>query len=137
MASYSVTIRSEGSYLPATVVGENGREAVLGYFREVREACRLRDCYRLRVEERLEGPRFGVEELQELMLQVATEAGVFYEAFAYVDVNATTDTIARVARQVVEPGAAVGVFATVAEAERWLRAKEKGRGPSIRGSTAG
>lgn len=57
------------------------------------------------------------------MAEVVGRAGATYEAIAYVDVNAVSDTVARLAQQVVEPGSAVGIFGTVADAEAWLRAK--------------
>ena len=112
-----------GSYLHAVAQGPNSRDAVLGYFRELREACRTRDCYRVLIEERLDGPRFPPDERQLLMAEVVAWAGPTFEAVAYVDVNAEDDTIARLAGQVVEPGMAIGIFATVADAERWIAAK--------------
>jgi len=124
--SFTLTVESKGSYLHCLVQAENGRDTVLAYFQEVRETCRTRDCYRVLVEERLEGPRLPPAELLRLMGEVAAWAGATFEALAYVDVNASSDTIARFAGQVVQPGAVVGVFGTVAEAERWFRAKEEG-----------
>ena len=129
MAFHSLAVESKGSFLHCVVRGENGRETVLAYFQEIRDACRIRDCYRVLVEERLDGPRLPPDQLFGLMAEVAAMAGATFEALAYVDVHAATDTIARFAGQVVEPGAAVGVFATVDEAERWLRAKS-GPGPA-------
>jgi hypothetical protein len=117
-------VESKGSYLHFTVRGQNGRDTVLAYFQAIRDACRARDCYRVLVEERLEGPRLPPQELLQLMGEVASWAGATFEALAYVDVNAVADTVQRFAPRVVEPGAAVGVFATVAEAGQWLRAKE-------------
>ena len=129
MSSYTLSVESKGSYLHCVARGENGRASVLAYFEEIRAHCRTRDCYRVLVEERLEGPRLPPAELLPLMAEVSAMAGATFEMLAYVDVNAASDTIARLAGQVVQPGAAVGVFATVAEAERWLRARET-RGPA-------
>jgi hypothetical protein len=128
--AHTLTVESKGSFLHCVVRGENGRETVLAYFREIREACRTRDCYRVLVEERLDGPRLPPAELLQLMAEVATSAGATFEALAYVDINAHSDIIARLAGQVVQPGAAVGVFGTVADAERWMRAKEQGSPPT-------
>ena len=124
--SYELSIESKGSYLHATVTGQNGRETILGYFEGIRQACRSRDCYRVLVEERLEGPRFSLPEVFQLASEVSAMSGATFEALAYVDVNAESDSVQQIAAQVVQPGAAVGVFVTVAEAERWLRAKERG-----------
>ncbi|HVX88301.1 MAG TPA: hypothetical protein VG940_05185, partial [Gemmatimonadales bacterium] len=120
--SYTLTIDSKGRYLHAVVHGANDRATVLSYFAEIREACVQRDCYRVLVEEHLEGPRFPPEVLLPLMAEVAGMAGATFEALAYVDVMAVTDMVLRLASQVVEPGAAVGVFDTVAEAEAWIGA---------------
>ena len=128
--THTLAVESKGSYLHCAVRGENGRETVLAYFHERKDACRARDCYRVLVEERLDGPRLPPQELLVLMAEVASWAGATFEALAYVDVHAATDTIARFAGRVVEPGAAVGVFATVGEAERWLRGKVGGPPPS-------
>ena len=124
MPPYTVTIESKGAYLHAVVRGTNDRDTVIAYFAEVREACVKRDCYRVLVEERLEGPRFPPEVLLPLMAEVAGTAGATFEALAYVDVMAVTDTVMRLASQVVQPGARVRVFESEAEAEAWLRVKE-------------
>ena len=107
--------------------GVNASTTVLEYFKEIRAACRARDCYRVIVEERLEGPRLPMTELHQLMTEVAALAGATFEVLAYVDVNAESDSVQRLAVQVVQPGASVGVFTTVLEAERWMRAKESPR----------
>lgn len=120
MAPYTLTVESKGSYLHAVVRGTNDRDTVIGYFTEIREACAKRDCYRVLVEERLEGPRFPPEVLLPLMAEVVAMAGPTFETLAYVDVMAVTDTVLRLASQVVQPGARVGVFDRVAEAEAWL-----------------
>ena len=123
--TYVLRVEPKGSYLHATITGQNGRETVIGYFEGIREACRVRDCYRVLVEERLEGPRFSLPELMQLAAEVSAQTGATFEVLAYVDVHAEDDKIQQVAGLVVEPGSAVGVFNTVSEAERWLRAKER------------
>ncbi len=124
--AYELSIESKGSYLHATVTGQNGRETILGYFEEIRAVCRSRDCYRVLVEERLEGPRFSLPELFQLAAEVTALSGATFEVLAYVDTNAESDSVQQVAGQVAQPGSAIGVFVTVAEAEWWLRAKERG-----------
>ncbi|HEX7918747.1 MAG TPA: hypothetical protein VF454_05045, partial [Gemmatimonadales bacterium] len=110
---YTLSIESKGSYLHAVVRGTNDRATILAYFTELREACAKRDCYRMLVEERLEGPRFPPEVLLPLMAEVVAMAGPTFETLAYVDVMAVTDSVLRLASQVVQPGAKVGVFDTV------------------------
>ncbi len=48
-------------------------------------------------------------------------SGATFEVLAYVDVRAESDSVQQVAGQVAQLGSAIGVFVTVAEAERWLR----------------
>lgn len=121
---YTLSVEKQGSYLHAVVRGTNDRETVIGYFTELRKVCAKRDCYRILIEERLEGPRFPPEVLLPLMAEVVAMAGPTFEAVAYVDVMAVTDNVLRLASQVAQPGARVGVFDTVEQAEAWLRAKE-------------
>lgn len=121
---HSLTVEPKGSYLHCVVRGDNGRETVLAYFAEIREQCRIRDRYRVLVEERLTGPRFSLEELFQVAAEAQVQAGATFEILAYVDINAECDTVAQVAKMIVTPGSTVGVFNTVAEAESWLRSKE-------------
>lgn len=97
MMPYALAVESKGSYLHATVTGQNGRETVIGYFEEIRSACRSRDCYRVLVEERLTGPRFSLAELFQLMAKVSAMSGATFEALAYVDVNAESDSVQQIA----------------------------------------
>jgi hypothetical protein len=122
---HSLTVELKGSYLHCVVRGENGRETVLAYFAEIREQCRIRDRYRVLVEERLTGPRFSLEELFQVAAEAQAQAGATFEILAYVDINAESDTVAQVAKMIVTPGSTVGIFNTVAEAEAWLRSKER------------
>jgi hypothetical protein len=84
---HSVTVTPKGSYLHCVVTGENGRETVLAYFAEIREQCRIRDRYRVLVEERLTGPRFSLEELFQVAAEAQAQAGATFEILAYVDIK--------------------------------------------------
>src|SRR5688572_32249332 len=122
---HTLRVDPKGSYLHCIVEGKNGRETVLAYFAEIREQCRIRDRYRVLVEERLTGPRFSLEELFQVAAEAQAQAGATFEILAYVDINAESDTVAQVAKMIVTPGSTVGIFNTVAEAEAWLRSKER------------
>ena len=90
---HTLTVEPKGSYLHCVVRGENGRETVLAYFAEIREQCRIRDCYRVLVEERLTGPRLTLEELFQVAAEAQAQAGATFEILAYVDVNAVSDVL--------------------------------------------
>jgi hypothetical protein len=52
-----ITIHQKATYLHAIVTGQNNRENVERYLQEIRAECIARRCFRVLVEERLEGPR--------------------------------------------------------------------------------
>ena len=57
--SYTLTIHQKPTYLHAIVTGLNSRETVQRYLQELRTECLARACFRLLLEEHLEGPRLG------------------------------------------------------------------------------
>jgi hypothetical protein len=85
----------------------------------------LRRCFRVLVEERLEGPRLGTLDVFEM---VATGSARFLHALtamAYVDVNAPTQEMMQFVENVaVNRAFPVRVFPTVHAAERWLQAEQ-------------
>jgi hypothetical protein len=54
---YELAFARHPDYIHATVTGTNSRDAVMGYLEDVRRECVRQDCYRVLIEERLEGPR--------------------------------------------------------------------------------
>ena len=124
--SYKLTVHPRPGYLHILVTGENSRENVTRYMEEVVRECTLRQCFRVLVEERLEGPRLGTLDVFEL---VATGSARFLRmltAMAYVDVNAPTQEMMQFAENVaVNRAFPVRVFPTVLAAERWLQAEQQ------------
>jgi hypothetical protein len=55
--TYKLTIDQKPTHLHAIVTGCNGRENVARYLEEIRHECIARRCFRVLIEERLEGPR--------------------------------------------------------------------------------
>ena len=97
-------------------------ESSPGSVSQLRE-CTLRQCFRVLIEERLEGPRFSTLEIFEVVSTGATRFLGAVTAMAYVDVNAQSEEMLRFAENVaVNRAFPVKVFSTVAAAERWLRA---------------
>jgi hypothetical protein len=78
------------------------------------------------VEERLEGPRLGTMEVFQIVSEGSRNAGGTYTAFAYVDVNAKGDLMQFAETVAVNRGVPVVVFATVADAEKWLLNDDSG-----------
>ena len=117
--SYKLTIHQKSSYLHAIVTGPNSRENVQQYLQEIRRACILRNCFRVLVEERLEGPRIGAMDVFQIAAE-GSKAGRTFQAVAYVDVNAEGELMKFAETVAVNRGIPVAVFSTVAEAEQWL-----------------
>jgi hypothetical protein len=124
--SYELTVHPRPGYLHIIVTGENTRENVTRYMEEVVRECTLRQCFRVLVEERLEGPRLGTLDVFEM---VATGSARFLRmltAMAYVDVNAPTREMMQFAENVaVNRAFPVRVFPTVHAAVRWLQAEQQ------------
>lgn len=120
--TYQLTISEQPGYLHAVVTGPNTRENVTRYMEEVIRECTLRQCFRVLVEERLEGPRLGTLDVFEMVAAGSTRFLRTLRAMAYVDVNATDAQMMCFAENVaVNRAFPVRVFATLAAAENWLR----------------
>ena len=118
--TYKLTIHQKSSYLHAIVTGPNRRENVQQYLQEIRRECILRNCFRVLVEERLEGPRIGAMDVFQIAAESSSKASRTFQAVAYVDVNAEGELMKFAETVAVNRGIPVAVFSTVAEAERWL-----------------
>ncbi len=124
--SYQLTVEPKPGYLHIIVRGENTRENVTRYMEEVVRECTLRQCFRVLVEERLEGPRLGTLDVFEMVSSGSTRFLRTIKAMAYVDVNAPNQEMMQFAENVaVNRAFPVKVFPTVAAAERWLQAEQQ------------
>jgi len=124
--SYQLTIETKPGYLHIIVTGRNTRESVTGYMEEVVRECTLRQCFRVLLEERLEGPRLGTLDVFEIVATGSTRFIRTLKAMAYVDVNAHSGEMMQFAENVaVNRAFPVRVFPTVLAAERWLEAEQQ------------
>lgn len=117
--SYELLIEKKSDYLHVTVTGQNSKENVLAYLAKMRIECRKLDCFRVLIEERLEGPRLDVMKVFMIASEGSKEALGEYDAIAYVDVYAGelmgfSETVA------INRGMPVAVFSSVKDAEQWL-----------------
>ncbi len=115
-------IEQKPTYLHAVVTGTNSKETVLRYTDEIDRECSARDCYRVLIEERLDGPRLGTMDVLEVVLRRVQRARRF-EAIAYVDVNAEDGSMRFAENLAVNRFVSVATFQTVADAERWIIGK--------------
>lgn len=125
--SYKLTIREEGAYLHAVVTGVNSKENVASYLNDILEACTIRNCSRVLIEERLEGPRLGTMDVFQIAAEGSSRALGQIDAIAYVDVNAKGDMMKFAETVAVNRGLPVTVFTSVIDAAKWLRDMDRGR----------
>ncbi|MBV9726747.1 MAG: hypothetical protein JO299_16425 [Gammaproteobacteria bacterium] len=124
--SYEMSIEPRPGYLHVTVRGSNTRDNVMRYMEQVVRECAVRECSRVLVEERLEGPRLGTLDVFEIVSRGSTQFLGTIRAMAYVDVNAPSGEMMQFAENVaVNRAFPVRVFPTVAAAERWLQAGQQ------------
>jgi hypothetical protein len=119
--TYKVTFDQKAGYLHAIATGTNSKENVMGYLANILHECMARDCFRVLIEERLEGPRLNMTDVFEIASQGPSRAAGRRPVIAYVDVNATSPSKMKFAEDVaVNRGNIIQVFQSVADAGRWL-----------------
>jgi len=118
--TYQLKFEQKPSYLHAIVTGQNSVENVRAYLGELRGECIARGCFRVLIEERLEGPRLKTLDVFEVIFKGSKQALGLYTAIAYVDLNAEGDLMKFAQTAAVNRGLPVSMFSTVAEAEQWL-----------------
>ena len=121
---YKLTIEQETGYLHAIVTGTNGEDTVRGYMAELIRECVSRNCLRVLIEERLDGPRLGTLPVLEMVSQESKHLRGKLRTIAFVDVHAPADNLMQFAADIaVNRGVPLAVFASVSEAKAWLRTR--------------
>lgn len=123
--SYELTVEKHKDYLHATVTGENTRDNVFAYMQEIVSECNRRCCFRVLIEERLEGPRFSPMEIFDMVSEGSLNALGFFEMIAYVDeqMGKTLDFAETVA---VNRGLPITTFESVDAARAWMEQRHNG-----------
>jgi len=125
--SYRLTITQGSTYLHAIVTGTNSKENVLRYLEEIQRECTARDCFRVLIEERLEGPRLSTVSVFQVAAGGSSRATGQFKAVAYVDVNAEGELMKFAENVAFNRGLPVRVFRSVSEAEKWLLRRDRGQ----------
>ncbi len=118
---FTVTITQKPTYLHAVITGENSAENVRSYLKEIQRECKTRKCFRVMIEERLEGPRLGIVDVYRIVSEGTVRALGQIEMIAYVDVNAEGDLMKFAEDVAVNRFLRAGVFSSVPDAELWLQ----------------
>lgn len=121
--SYQLSTRDASGYVHFVVTGANTPEAVRGYLREALEICAMRRCKAVLIEENLIGPELRLVDVYSIVIESAEAPLAHLLKVAFVNVNpeharssATfAETVAR------NRGINIRTFATLAEAQEWLR----------------
>lgn len=117
---YNLTFTNKDGYIHATVSGPNTVDNVKQYLEEVYQYCQSIKCTRLLIEEQLEGPRLDLIKVLEITTEGSTRILGYFQAIAYVDVNAQGDLMHFAENVAVNRALPLRVFATVAAAENWI-----------------
>lgn len=125
--SYKLAVTQKPSYLHAVVTGTNSPKTVAGYLEEIQRECTARSCFRVLIEERLEGPRLETIDIFEIVSEGSNRAEGQLKAIAYVDVNAVGNLMKFAESVAVNRGLHVAVFSSVREAETWLQERAEDR----------
>jgi hypothetical protein len=116
---YEIAFSDKSGYIHALVTGDNSRESVVNYMEEVLRECKDKDCFRVLIEERLEGPRLQAMDVFTISSEGSMKVLGVFEAIAYVDekmgeMREFVETVA------VNRGLPIATFSTIPEAEIWL-----------------
>jgi hypothetical protein len=123
--SYTLTITRKPSYLHAVVTGLNSRENVELYLSEILHECTVRNCEKVLIEERLEGPRLDTLDVFDIASKESIPALGHFTAIAYVDVNAEGNLMKFAETVATNRLLPVRVFSSVSDAEKWLRESDR------------
>ena len=125
MIDYCLSFARHPRYIHATVTGTNTRDAVMRYLDDIRRECGKQDCYRVLIEERLDGPRLPTMDVFAIASEGSMKALGVFHAIAYVDqrMGDMADFAEMVA---VNRGMPVRFFRNVEAAEKWLGTQEEG-----------
>jgi hypothetical protein len=118
---YQLTITKEADFLHAVITGTNDADTVARYLDELRRECVARQCYRLLIEERLEGPRLSTFPVYKVVTEGSERARGLLHAIAYVDVNAEGHLMDFAETVAVNRGLPIAMFPTVEKARAWLQ----------------
>lgn len=121
--SFEMTLAEKPGYLHAIVTGKNTLENVAAYMTQLRETCVARGIDRVLIEERLTGRRLETWDVYQAASQGSARASGRFNAIAYVDVHASGELMKFAETVAVNRGMPIRVFASVEEAEAWIRTK--------------
>jgi len=122
--TYELKVSPKPTYLHFIVTGPNSVKTILRYVDDINRECAARKCFRILIEERLDGKRLQLTDVFKLVQDLSIKNRGIFQAIAYVDVNAKDDSMKFAETASVNRMMPLAVFATVADAEKWLMKEE-------------
>lgn len=123
--NYTVKFEKHPEFLQATVIGRNEANVVSAYLSEILAECKKLQCFRILIDERLDGARLDAGDIFDIASEGAQKALGVFQAVAYVEQN--MGDMAEFAETVaINRGMPVRAFTSVQDAERWLVAQVEG-----------
>jgi hypothetical protein len=117
---YHLTLVPHPGYIHASVTGTHSAENAARFLREVREACAKLEVSAVLLEVKFSGPSLATGSIFGVIAQESV-AGKALRKVAYVDPSDRDPAKIRFAETVaINRGVNVRLFATAAEAARWL-----------------
>jgi hypothetical protein len=123
---YKLIIEPKPSYLHFIVTGRNSKQTVTRYLEDILRECTTRNCFRILIEERLEGPRLGMVDVFRIVSEGSNSGIGIVKAIAFVDVNAENNLMQFAETVAFNRSLPMSVFASVADAEHWLLKEDHG-----------
>ena len=124
MPTYALTVTEEPGYLHAVITGVNSKENVISYLQDLQRECVTRKCFRLLVEERLEGPRLRTLDVYQIA-SMSDQARTIVREIAYVDILAEGDLMKFAETIAVNRGLPIRIFSNVDDAKAWLQRRRE------------
>jgi hypothetical protein len=121
--AYEVTVTQRSTYLHFIITGHNSKDTIVRYVDEIHRECIAHKCFRVLIEERLDGPRLSIMDVFELAQNVSSRGRGIFKAIAYVDINAIDDSMKFAEDACVNRSLPMAVFSNVPDAEKWLMKK--------------
>ncbi len=118
--TFNLHFQQKPTYLHATVTGINAEANVMHYVENIVRECAARDCWRVLIEERLDGPRLHTLDLFDVMSEDRAELLNKFRSIAFVAVNSTTHLMQFAEDVAGNRGFPLQFFPTVGDAEMWL-----------------
>lgn len=122
---YRFSTELKDGYLHVRVFGPNDVPTTRRYVEDVIAACTREDCPNVLIEENLEGERLSLGEIFGVLSEKDREIRAAIQLSAFVDVNPRRILSNQVFAEdvAVNRGIPIRYFATVPQAEQWLREK--------------